>query len=148
MELVVGQTADSVLVCIADPTTKRVTGLDYTVAEEKWATLAEPPGARQGDQGPAAAVATARPTGRDDRPADRPVRDLRRAGQPGVRAGNLMAALIALNAPGRVIWKQPITSDRFGEAKLHGFSTFGYVLNDRCTSGTTCDGWPSRTTST
>ena len=55
--------------------------------------------------------------------------------QAGTAAGNLMAKLISLDAPGRIVWKQAINSDRFGEAKLHGFSTFGYVLDEPAHTG-------------
>lgn len=129
VELVVGQTADSVLVCIADPTTKRVTGLDYTVAEEKWATLAQLRVHAKATKEPRQ---PSQPLARLDEVVDRLIDRFVILVEPGSRecVPNLMAAVIALNAPGRVIWKQPITSDRFGEAKLHGFSTFGYVLND------------------
>ena len=55
--------------------------------------------------------------------------------QAGTAAGNLIAKLISLGAPGRICWMQGINSDRFGEAKLHGFSTFGYVLDEPVHTG-------------
>ena len=134
MELVVAQTADGVLVCSADPTTQRVTGLDFTVAEETWATLSglkvratETKDPRQPSQ------PLARLEDVIDRFIDRFVIFAEPLAQPAV--GNLMAKLISLNAPGRIVWKQPINSDRFGEAKLHGFSTFGYVLDEPAHTG-------------
>jgi glycerophosphoryl diester phosphodiesterase len=134
MELVVAQTADSVLVCSADPTTQRVTGLDFTVAEETWATLSGLKVRANETKDP---QQPARPLARlediIDQFIDRFVFFVEP--QAGTAAGNLMAKLISLDAPGRIVWKQAINSDRFGEAKLHGFSTFGYVLDEPAHTG-------------
>ncbi len=40
-----------------------------------------------------------------------------------------MASLLSLGHPERIVWKQPVTSSRFAEAQRHGFSTWGYVLD-------------------
>ena len=134
MELVVTQTADSVLVCSADTTTQRVTGLDFTVAEETWATLSglkvratETKDPKQPSQ----------PLARLEDIIDRFIDRFVFFVEPGAATavGNLMAKLISLDAPGRIVWKQAINSDRFGEAKLHGFSTFGYALDEPAHTG-------------
>ena len=39
MEISVCLSADGVLVCSHDPTTARMTGTPYTIAEQTWATL-------------------------------------------------------------------------------------------------------------
>ncbi|HSU34628.1 MAG TPA: glycerophosphodiester phosphodiesterase family protein, partial [Propionibacteriaceae bacterium] len=117
MELVVTQTADSVLVCNADPTTQRVTGLDFTVAEETWATLSGlKVHAKETKDPQQASQPLARLEDIIDRFIDRFVFFVEPQG--GEAAGNLMAKLISLEAPGRIVWKQPINSDRFGEARL------------------------------
>lgn len=129
MELLVARTADGVLVCSADFTTKRVTGRDLVIAEETWASLSK-----------------LRVHGRDTKEPSQPERPFARFDDiidafidrfvifveplSNEAVTNLMPKLISLHAPNRIVWKQPITSTRFGEAKLHGFTTWGYALSD------------------
>jgi hypothetical protein len=37
---------------------------------------------------------------------------------------------VSLNQPERVVWKQPINQPNFQLAKSHGFTTWGYVLDE------------------
>ena len=46
-----------------------------------------------------------------------------------------MATLISMNRPDRFVWKQPIVSHRFAEARSHGFGTWGYVLREKAHLG-------------
>lgn len=134
LEIVVRSTADGVLVCCADPSTARVTGTDKTVARETWATLSLL--RVRADQ-------TKDPT-QPDQPLARledvlePFRDrfvLFVEPQGEGTASRVMARLIALQTPQRVVWKQPINSTRFGEAKRHGFATWGYALDEPAHTG-------------
>jgi glycerophosphoryl diester phosphodiesterase len=47
-----------------------------------------------------------------------------------IAADGLMAKMVDLDQPERVVWKQPVNSTRFVTAKAHGFTTWGYVLNE------------------
>lgn len=134
MELVVSQTVDSVLVCSADPTTQRVTGLDFTVAEETWATLSGLKVRATQTKDP---EQPSQPLARLEDVIDQFIDRFVFFVEPGAAevVGNLMAKLISLNAPGRIVWKQAINSERFGEAQLHGFSTFGYALDEPAHTG-------------
>jgi len=129
MELSVARTADEVLVCSADPTTKRVTDRDLVIADETWATLSKLRVHSRDTKEPSQPV---RPFARFDdiidRFIDRFVFFVEPVSNEAVTI--LMPKLMSLHAPNRIVWKQPITSNRFGEARLHGFATWGYVLSD------------------
>lgn len=129
LEISVCQTADRVLVCSHDPTTQRVTGVPYVIADETWSTLST-------------LMVTAKATSDPGQPAraftrfdevvesylDRFVLFVEPK-SPGT-ADRLMSTMAELGQPERVVWKQPVNSRRFHIAKSHGFSTWGYVLND------------------
>ena len=51
----------------------------------------------------------------------------------------LMKRMIGLNQPDRVVWKAPINSSTFAEAKRQGFATWGYVLNEPAHLGANLD---------
>ncbi|MET0694603.1 MAG: glycerophosphodiester phosphodiesterase family protein [Propionibacteriaceae bacterium] len=121
--------ADGVLVCSFDENLKRLTGKDLTIGSQDWATLSQ-------------LQVTAKYTS-DPRQPKRPLARLEEVMEahldqfvifvePRLKeaTGNLMATLIGLGRPERIVWKQPVTSPRFLEAKRHGFSTLGYVLDE------------------
>ena len=129
MEALVARTKDGVLVCSSEPTTERLTGRRLTIADETWATLSElKVHARETKEPDQPAQPFARLDDIIDRFIDRFVFFVEPLSAATVT--NLMPKLISLHAPNRIVWKQPINSSRFGEAKLHGFSTWGYVLSD------------------
>ena len=57
--------------------------------------------------------------------------------EPKVKAAAdpLMVRMAALDQPERVVWKSPINSPDFAEAKRRGFGTWGYVLNEPAHTG-------------
>ena len=135
LEISVCLSADGVLVCSHDPTTARMTGTPYTIAEETWATLS-----------------TLKVSGAETTEPDQPPQPLTRfddvveayIGQfvlfvePKVKAAAdpLMVRMAALDQPERVVWKSPINSSSgFAEAKRRGFGTWGYVLNETAHTG-------------
>jgi glycerophosphoryl diester phosphodiesterase len=129
LDVAVCQSADGVLVCSYDPSTLRVTGKDRTIADEDWATLSrltvKATQTSQPDQ-------PRRPLARLEEILDAHLAQSVIVVEPRVSAaaGNLMALLLSMGQPERVIWKQPVTSTRFAEAKRHGFTTWGYVLDE------------------
>ena len=129
LEISVHLSADGVLVCHHDPTTTRVTGTNYTIAQETWATLSKLEVSAKGTVHP---EQPARPLARLDDVLERYIHDFVLFLEPKVPAAEepLMRRLVPLLNPDRVVWKQPLTSTRFGEAKDVGFTTWGYVLDD------------------
>ncbi|WP_375426332.1 glycerophosphodiester phosphodiesterase [uncultured Friedmanniella sp.] len=129
LEVSVCLSADGVLVCSHDPTTTRVTGVPYTIAEETWQTLS---GLQVSAKDTTDPGQPARPLTRFDEVvdayADRFVLFVE-AKVPAAEAP-LMARMAGLGHPERVIWKQYVNGPRFAEAKEHGFTTWGYVLNE------------------
>ena len=120
---------DGVLVCSHDPTTTRLTGTAYTIADQTWQTLS-----------------TLQVTGAETTKPKQPAQPLTRFDdvvdtyidrfvlfvEPKVSSAiePLMVRMAALGQPDRVVWKQPINSSVFGTAKREGFSTWGYVLDE------------------
>lgn len=134
MEVWVCRTSDGVLVCSADPTTKRVTGRDYTILKETWATLST---LKVTAAGTTDRNQPAQPLARLDELMDRYLDRFVFVVEPrvGEAISNLMAQLISVGHPERIVWKQPINANRFDEAKQHGFSTWGYVLDEPAHTG-------------
>ena len=129
LEISVCISSDGVLVCSHDPTTTRLTGQPYTIADTPWSTLStlmvsgiETTHAKQ----------PAQPFTRFDDVVDRYIGDYVLFVEPKVSPASrpLMARMAALGQPQRVVWKQPINSTLFAEAKSNGFSTWGYVLDE------------------
>ena len=129
LEISVCLSKDGVLVCSHDPTTTRLTGTAYTIADQTWQTLsalkvsgAETTKPKQ----------PAQPLTRFDDVVDAYIDSFVLFVEPKVNAAvsPLMVRMAALGQPDRVVWKQPITSSNFGTAKQQGFSTWGYVLDD------------------
>jgi hypothetical protein len=134
MEISVCGTSDGVLVCSADPTTARMTGQNLTIAQETWQTLStlrvrsdQTKDPTQPDQ----------PLARFDEIIDAFIDRFVFFVEPTNKQGipNLLAKLISLNRPQHIVWKQPINSVRFGEARRHGFGTLGYVLDEPAHTG-------------
>jgi glycerophosphoryl diester phosphodiesterase len=129
MDLSVCRTADGVLVCSYDKTTKRLTGKDLTILDEDWATLSRLTVKATETSSP---NQPRRPFARLEEVLDAHLSRFTFFIEPRVQqaAGNLMAQLISYDQPERIVWKQPVTSTRFAEAKRHGFATWGYVLDE------------------
>lgn len=129
LEVSVCLSADDVLVCSHDPNTKRVTGVDYEIRKQSWATLS---------QLEVSAAATTDPN-QPGRPFTK-FEDVASAyigtfvlfAEPKTSesAQPLLAALERLGQPERVVWKQYINSRMFSAAKERGFGTWGYVLDE------------------
>jgi glycerophosphoryl diester phosphodiesterase len=129
LEVSVCLSSDGVLVCSHDPTTTRVTGVPYTIAQQTWRTLSALQVTARGTSDPSQ---PSRPLTRFDEVvdayADRFVLFVE-AKVPAAE-GPLMARMAGLGHPERVVWKQYVNGRRFAEAKQHGFTTWGYVLNE------------------
>lgn len=129
LEVSVCISSDGVLVCSHDPTTARLTGTSYTIADETWETLstllvsgAETLRPSQPGQ----------PLTRFDDVVEAYIDDFVLFVEPKVSpaVGPLMERMATLAQPDRVVWKQPINSSAFSTAKKHGFATWGYVLDE------------------
>ena len=129
VDLSVCRTADGILVCSYDKTTKRLTGKDLTILDEDWATLSRLTVKSTETSRPSQ---PRRPFARLEEVLDAHLGRFTFFVEPRVQeaAGNLMAQLISYDQPERIVWKQPVTSTRFAEAKRHGFATWGYVLDE------------------
>ena len=134
MEISVCLSADGVLVCSHDPTTARMTGTAYTIAEQTWATLStlKVSGAEttEPDQ-------PAQPLTRFDDVVETYIgqlRPLRRAqGEGGRRAADGADGRPRPAGAGGL--EAPINSAVFAEAKRRGFATWGYVLDEPAHTG-------------
>lgn len=133
LEVSVCLSADGVLVCSHDPTLRRVTGVDVTVADQPWSALSR---------------LQVRPTGTVDQ--GQPPRPLSRLEdvldhlddhvmfvEPKVPAAvtPLLDVLTRAGQPERVVWKSYITATSFTAAKQRGFATWGYVLDQPSHTG-------------
>lgn len=129
LEISVCRSADGVLVCSHDPTTDRMTGSAYTIADESWDTLSKLQVTAAYTRDPSQPT---RPFSRFDEIArlyaDRFVLFV----EPKVPAAvePLFALMASLGNGERVVWKQPINQPHFERAKEYGFTTWGYVLNE------------------
>ena len=134
LEISVCLSADGVLVCSHDPTTARLTGAAYTIAEQTWATLSTLKVSGSETTEPAQ---PAQPLTRFDDVVDAYIGQFVLFVEPKVNAAAdpLMVRMAALDQPERVVWKSPINSTRFADAKRRGFSTWGYVLNEPAHTG-------------
>jgi hypothetical protein len=134
MEISVCGTSDGVLVCSADPTTERMTGQNMTIAEQTWQTLS--PLRVRSDQTKDPSQPD-QPLARFDDIVDAFIDRFVFFVEPTNKKGipNLLAKLISLDRPEHIVWKQPINSARFGEARRHGFGTLGYVLDEPTQTG-------------
>ena len=130
LEISVCLSADGVLVCSHDPTTARLTGAAYTIAEQTWATLSTLKVSGSETTEPAQ---PAQPLTRFDDVVDAYIGQFVLLVEPKVNAAAdpLMVRMAALDQPERVVWKSPINSTRFADAKRRGFSTWGYVLDEQ-----------------
>ena len=134
LEISVCLTADDVLVCSHNKTTLDMTGVDYTIRNETWETLSSlmvsPKYTLDTSQ-------PARPFTRFDDVVERYLDDYVLFVEPkiNVAGGPLMARMAQLGQPERVVWKQPVNSTRFAVAKDHGFTTWGYVLDEPAHTG-------------
>jgi glycerophosphoryl diester phosphodiesterase len=143
LEVSVCLSADGVLVCSHDPTTLRVSGVDYTIAAETWPTLSTVMVTADATADPAQ---PARPLSRFDAVAgeflDRFVFFVEPKVQPAAQP--LMDALTAAQQAPRVVWKQYVNSAWFDRAKQNGFTTWGYVLNQPSHLGANLEGFAAK----
>ena len=130
IEISVCLTKDDVLVCSHDATTERVTGVDYTISEQPWSALESLMVTSAFTVDP---TQPARPFTRFDDVISKYIDRLVVFVEPKTPQAvePLMAAMVALGEPSRTVWKQPINQPNFSKAKSHGFTTWGYVLNER-----------------
>lgn len=138
MEVSVCVSADGVLVCSHDPTTKRVSGIDYTIAAESWATLSTVMVKADETTDPGQ---PARPLTRFDTVAEEFLDRYVLFTEPKVEpaAQPLFDALKRSRQAERVVWKQYVNSAWFDAAKQAGFGTWGYVLNQPSHTGANLD---------
>ena len=129
IEISVCRSADGVLVCSHDPTTERVTGVRYTIAKESWATLSSLGVTSAFTLDPSQ---PSRPFSRFEEVIEQHIDRLVAFVEPKTpdAVEPLMQKMASLNAPERIVWKQPINHPNFDIAKSHGFATWGYVLNE------------------
>jgi glycerophosphoryl diester phosphodiesterase len=129
IEISVCLSADGVLVCSHDPTTRRVTGTDYLIAKEQWSTLAPLMVTSAYTTDP---TQPARSLSRFDDVIEAHIDQFVAFVEPKTPEAlePLMAKMVALGQPERVVWKQPVNQPNFGRAKNHGFGTWGYVLDE------------------
>ena len=129
IEISVCATRDGILVCNHDATTLRLSGVNYTIANETWDTISK-------------LMITAAYT-KDPTQPSRPIARLDEVLEAHlstkvvfVEPKNpqavepLMAKMVSMKQAERVVWKQPINQPNFARAKANGFSTWGYVLNE------------------
>jgi glycerophosphoryl diester phosphodiesterase len=135
VDLAVCRTKDGVLICSYDLDTLRLTGQSYTIADQPWSVLQhlKVSAAETSDT-----TQPAQPFARLDevleRFIDRFVFFVEPRGQEQVVSA-LMARLTGANTPERIVWKEPVNSRRFAEARRHGFGTWGYILNEPAHTG-------------
>ncbi len=129
VEISVCLTADGILVCSHDATTKRMTGIDYQIGREQWSTLAPLMVTSVYTTDP---TQPARPFSRFDEVIEAHIDHTVVFVEPKTPEAlePLMAKMAALGQPERVVWKQPINQENFARAKSHGFATWGYVLDE------------------
>lgn len=129
IEVSVRLTADGVLVCSHDDNLIRTTGVDVSVAESDWATLA---GLRVDASETVNRLQPSRGFTRFEDVLSLLTDQHVIFVEPKSRAANpvLMERMVAWGAPERVVWKQPVNSKTFAEAKDNGFATWGYVLDE------------------
>ncbi len=129
LEVSVRLSADGVLVCSHDDNLLRTTGWDISVAKETWATLSTLWVDASETRNP---LQLPRKFSRFDDVVDAFADEYVLYVEPKVSTADvpLMKRMVGLGHPERVVWKQPVNSRRFVEAKDNGFSTWGYVLDE------------------
>lgn len=130
LEISVRRTADGVLVCSHDSSTARLTGISYTIEQQPWSVLAQllvKPTYTLDPRQPA------RPYARLEEVLEKHLGRLVVFVEPKDESAvePLLATMTRFDAPERVVWKQPVNQPHFAEAKDAGFTTWGYVLNEK-----------------
>jgi glycerophosphoryl diester phosphodiesterase len=128
LEISVCITSDGVLVCNHNKTTTAMTGVPYTIINETWDTLSALRVSPRYTTNPGQ---PSRPFTRFDEVAERYLDDYVLFVEPKSKAATapLLATMAPLGQPERVVWKQPVDSRRFVDAKERGFTTWGYVMD-------------------
>lgn len=129
IEISVCVSSDNVLVCSHDANTLRMTGANHEIEATDWATLSPLMVTAAETDDPSQ---PARPLTRLDDVIDAHLGRLVCFVEPKTHATNgpLFDRMIAAGQPERVVWKQPINSTLFPQAKAAGFGTWGYVLDE------------------
>jgi glycerophosphoryl diester phosphodiesterase len=129
MEISACLTADGVLVCSHDEDTERLTGKDYEIGKETWATLSRLQVSAEETNRPSQ---PSQALTRFDEVAERYMGTHVLFVEPKLTAAvqPLMSRMIGLGRPEGVVWKQPVNSTTFPAARQLGFATWGYVLDE------------------
>lgn len=129
LEVSVCLSSDGVLVCSHDPNTLRVSGVPHEISQTPWATLSQLTVTAAETEDP---DQPRRPFSRFDEVVEAHIDRLVMFVEPKVAPAvePLMATMVGLGQPERVVWKQPVNQKNFALAKQHGFGTWGYVLDE------------------
>lgn len=122
-------TRDGVLVCSHDADTLSATGVDHVIGNVDWSDISSLMVKSSSTLDPSQ---PARPITKYSSVIYTYLSKFVVFAEPKTSAAavNLMYNLREMNQPERTVWKQPINSTRFAQAKNNGFSTWGYVLNE------------------
>lgn len=125
IEISVCLTSDDVLVCSHDANTLRVTGIDHEIRRTPWSALSKLMVSARETADPSQA---ARPFTRFEDVITAHLPNLVCFVEPKTHdTGDvLFDRMVAARQPERVVWKQPVNSTRFAQAKQAGFHTWGY----------------------
>lgn len=134
LEMSVCRSRDGVLVLSHDSTTTRMTGVDLVIAKTDWVDLAKLKVTAAETLDP---HQEARPFARLDDVLDRYIDRFVIFIEPKVESAGdpLFTRMEQLRQSERVVWKQPINSERFARAQEAGFMTWGYVLDEPAHTG-------------
>lgn len=129
IEISVCVTSDDVLVCSHDSNTIRMTGVNYEIAKTDWATLSGLMVSSAETDNPSQ---PAQPLTRFGDVINAHLSDLVCFVEPKTHITNkpLFDLMVSTGQPERIVWKQPVNSTLFTNAKAAGFSTWGYVLDE------------------
>lgn len=129
IEISVSLSADGVLVCSHDATTTRMCGVPYVIGKQPWSVLESLTETAAYTIDP---TQPRRPLSRFDQVIEKHLDRMVAFVEPKTPEAvePLLAMMVKLDQPERVVWKQPINQPNFARAKSHGFGTWGYVLNE------------------
>lgn len=134
LEMSVCLSRDGQLVLSHDPTTGRLTGTDLVIATTDWADLSglEVSAAETIDPDQ-----PSRPLSRFDDVVEKYIDRYVLFVEPkvSIAAQPLFTRLAQVGNSERIVWKQPINSALFSQAKEAGYRTWGYVLNEPAHTG-------------
>ncbi|GAB2484340.1 hypothetical protein GCM10027030_18240 [Luteococcus sediminum] len=127
MELSVHRSADGVLVCHHDFSTRRMTGRDLEIVKTPWSQLRTLKVHAKETLDP---EQPSRPIARIEEVLEVWPKDMTLWVEPKANeAVDPLFALLSKDPDRRVVWKRPINAPGFQKAKLEGWGTFGYVFD-------------------